>query len=122
MTLEAIARYPIITYHHGFVGRGRIDTAFHAAGLQPDVVLSALDTDVIKAYVELGLGIGVIAPIGFAAERDRNLELLTADHLFATSTTRIGVRKGHYLRDFAVHFICTCAPGLDEKAVRQSAV
>lgn len=120
LTLESIARYPIITYHHGFVGRGRVDAAFHDAGLQPDIVLSALDTDVIKAYVELGLGIGLIAPIGFAPERDRELALLPADHLFATSTTRIGVRKGHFLRDFAVEFICKCAPELDGRAVRQA--
>lgn len=118
LTLEALARHPIVTYHHGFAGRGRIDTAFRAAGLAPDIVLSALDTDVIKAYVELGLGVGLIAPIGFQPERDRNLRLLQAPGLFAPCTTRIGVRKGHYLRDFALRFICQCAPALAEREVR----
>jgi len=118
LTLQALARHPIVTYHHGFVGRARVDQAFHEAGLQPDIVLSALDTDVIKTYVELGLGVGIIAPIGFAPERDRDLVLLPADHLFAQSTTRIGVRRGHYLRDFAVRFICQCVPSLKDADVR----
>jgi len=118
LTLQALVRHPIVTYHHGFVGRARIDQAFQEAGLQPDIVLSALDTDVIKTYVELGLGVGIIAPIGFAPERDRGLTLLPADHLFAQSTTRIGVRKGHYLRDFAVRFICQCVPSLRDADVR----
>lgn len=118
LTLQDIARYPLVTYHHGFVGRGRIDSVFQAAGLKPDIVLTALDTDVIKAYVELGLGIGLITPIGFLPDRDRELRLLPADDLFPEITTRIGVRKGHYLRDFALQFICRCVPTLDVAAVR----
>jgi LysR family cys regulon transcriptional activator len=118
LTLAAIARHPIITYHHGFTGRGRIDDAFRDAGLRPDVVLSALDTDVIKTYVELGLGVGLIAPIGFLPERDPALELLPTADLFPPSVTRIGVRKGRRLRDFASRFISLCAPQLGDAELR----
>lgn len=120
LSLDAIARYPIITYNHGFVGRGRIDEAFAQAGAQPDIILTALDTDVIKAYVELGLGVGIIAPIGFNEQRDRGLRLLRAEHLFAQCTTRLGVRKGHYLRDYAVRFVRQCIPSLSAEQLREA--
>lgn len=118
LTLAALAEYPLITYHSGFTGRGKIDQAFADANLLPDIVMSALDADVIKAYVELGLGVGIIAPSAYHPERDRDLRLIDASHLFARNTTRIAVRRGHYLRGYAYHFIALCAPALTEAAVR----
>ncbi len=118
LTLQAIADYPIITYHDGFTGRARIDQTFAAAALDPDIVLSALDADVIKTYVELDLGIGIIASGAFNAAKDQGLKLLNADHLFPANVTRIAVRRGHYLRDFAYRFIELCAPALTRSVVQ----
>jgi LysR family transcriptional regulator, cys regulon transcriptional activator len=110
LTLEAAAKYPVITYHEGFTGRTRIDSTFAAADLVPDVVMSALDADVIKTYVELGLGIGIIASVAFDPDRDRGLHLLESGHLFEKNTTWIAVRRGHYLRGFVYRFIELCTP------------
>ena len=120
ITLEALADYPLITYHEGFTGRARIDQAFAAQGLTPDVVMSALDADVIKAYVELGLGVGIIAPIAFNATKDSELRLITGDRLFDQNVTRIALRQGHYLRDFAYHFIQLCSPDLTQNKLAQA--
>lgn len=117
LTLEAISRYPIITYHEGFTGRALIEKAFGENNLRPDIVMSALDADVIKSYVELGLGIGIVASIAFDAARDNGLQRLNADHLFPENLTRIAVRRGHLLRRFAYHFIELCSPELTEKVV-----
>jgi LysR family cys regulon transcriptional activator len=113
LTLAALAEHPLITYHHGFTGRGRVDAAFSAAGLVPDVVMSALDTDVIKAYVELELGVGIVAPTAFDAVRDSRLALLDASHLFEKNTTLVAIRRGHLLRGFAQQFIRRCCPDVD---------
>jgi LysR family transcriptional regulator, cys regulon transcriptional activator len=122
LTLELIAEYPIITYHEGFTGRARIEQAFTEAGLKPDIVLSALDADVIKSYVALGLGIGIIASPAFAATRDKGMRLLNCEHLFPENVTRIAIKEGHLLRRFGYRFIAMCAPdiakqlpGYDEK-------
>jgi len=118
LKLEEIAEYPIVTYHEGFTGRKLIDETFSNAHLSPDIVMSALDADVIKTYVELGLGIGIIASMAYQKERDTHLKLLSSDHLFANNTTRIAVRKGHYLRGYAYKFIELCAPSLTEVEVK----
>jgi LysR family cys regulon transcriptional activator len=118
LTLEAIAEYPIITYHEGFTGRPNIDATFAKAGLAPDIVMAALDADVIKTYVELGLGIGIIASMAFEAERDKGLKLLESTELFPLTTSRIAVRRGRFLRSFAYRFIKLCSPELTEKDVR----
>src|SRR5262245_14119122 len=118
LSLEAIAEWPIITYHEGFTGRGHIDARFAEAGLSPDIVMSALDADVIKAYVELGLGVGLVASMAFIPERDKGLQLLDCSALFGAQTSRIAVRRGRYLRGFAYRFIELCAPDLTEKVVR----
>jgi LysR family cys regulon transcriptional activator len=118
LTLEAIAEWPIITYHEDFAGRSHIDGRFASAGLAPDIVMSALDADVIKAYVELGIGVGIMASMAFVAERDGPLQLLDGSHLFARQTSRIAVRRGRYLRRFAYRFIELCKPELTEAVVR----
>lgn len=118
LTLEALADWPIITYSEGFTGRSKIDKAFLSAGITPDIVLSALDADVIKAYVELGLGIGILASRAFDPVRDPELRLIDADHLFEANTSRIAVRRGTYLRGYAFRFIEYCSPKLTEQVIR----
>lgn len=119
LTLEAVAEHPIITYHEGFTGRGRINSVFAKAGLSPDVVMSALDADVIKTYVELELGVGIIAAMAFNPQRDHGLVLLESAHLFEANTARIALRRGHYLRGYAYRFIELCSAPLTEEVVRE---
>lgn len=121
LSLAALAEHPIITYHEGFTGRGNIDTAFAEAGLAPDIVMSAMDTDVLKTYVGLGLGVGIIASMTFVETCDSGLRLLDAKGLFPTNTTWIAVRRGSALRGYAYRFIELCSASLDEKAVRARA-
>jgi LysR family cys regulon transcriptional activator len=118
LTLQALAEYPIVTYHEGLTGRAKIDKAFAKAAVVPDISMSALDSDVIKTYVELGLGIGIIASMAFNPAKDTALRLLTCDHLFEANTTFIALRRGHYLRSFAYRFIELCSPKLDEGTIR----
>jgi LysR family cys regulon transcriptional activator len=117
VTLEMLARYPIITYDPAFAGRSHIDEAFRAQALAPNIVLSAVDSDVIKTYVELGLGIGIIAMVAFDDKRDRNLRAVEIGHLFGTMTTRIAVRRGTALRGFAYDFIELFSPQLTRAVV-----
>ncbi len=118
LTLKALADYPIVTYHEGLTGRARIDQAFLEAGVAPDISMSALDSDVIKTYVELGLGIGIIASMAFNPAKDSALRQLKCEHLFGANTTYIALRRGHYLRSFAYRFIELCSPKLNESIIR----
>ncbi|MBT9492802.1 MAG: CysB family HTH-type transcriptional regulator [Paucibacter sp.] len=120
LSLAALAEHPLITYHEGYTGRARIDAAFAQAGLAPDIVLSALDADVIKTYVGVGLGVGIVAAMAFEPLRDPGLRRLDAGHLFPTNTTRIALKKGQYLRGFAYRFLQECAPALTEQRVREA--
>jgi LysR family cys regulon transcriptional activator len=122
LTLEALAEYPIVTYHEGLTGRAKIDRPFADAGITPDIVMSALDADVIKTYVELGMGIGIIASMAFNPAKDSDLRLLKCDHLFESNTTYIALRRGHYLRSFAYRFIELCSPKLTEAVIRAGLV
>jgi DNA-binding transcriptional LysR family regulator len=117
LTLEDVARYPVITYDPAFAGRTHIDEAFAARGLNPDVVLSAIDADVIKTYVELEMGIGIVAAMAFDPKRDRGLRALDASHLFKSNTTRIAIRRGAYLRGYAYAFIELFSPQLSREVV-----
>jgi len=112
LTLEAIARYPLVTYDPTFAGRTSIDRAFAARGLAPEVALSALDSDVIKSYVALGLGVGIISQRAFREGKDEGLVALDSSHLFPTQTTRLAYRRGAYLRGYMVEFIRLFAPNL----------
>ena len=120
VTLEQLAAYPIITYEQGYTGRAHIDEAFQARGLCPDVVLTAMDADVIKAYVELGMGVGIVASVALDAERDLNLRILDAGHLFRVNVTRLGLRQGAWLRGYAYSFIELFVPTLTREAVAQA--
>ena len=117
LTLEKIARSPIVTYDFAFAGRSQMNQAFAARGLTPDVVLTAIDADVIKTYVELGLGIGIIASMAFDPKRDRNLRAIDVGNLFEPNSTKIGIRRGMYLRGYVYDFIELFAPKLTRKAV-----
>jgi LysR family cys regulon transcriptional activator len=120
LTLEALARYPIVTYDAAFAGRAHIDAAFAARGLAPDVVLSAIDADVIKTYVELGLGVGIIAAMAFDANRDRRLRAIDCSRLFRSNTTRVAVKRGGLLRGYAYAFIELFAPTLNRKLIERA--
>ena len=117
LSLEAIARYPIITYDTAFAGRSRINRAFERQALAPRVVLTAIDSDVIKTYVELGLGIGIVAQMAFNPQQDKGLRMLDTGQLFESSTTRIGLRHGTYLRGYVYEFIRLFAPHLSREVV-----
>ena len=122
LTLEAIAKYPIVTYDFAFANRSLVQKAFESRGLTPHVVLSAQDSDVIKTYVELGLGVGILAKMAFDPKRDAPLRAIDASHLFDASTTRLGIKRGAYLRRYTYEFIELFAPHLPrdivERAVR----
>ncbi|MEB3766616.1 CysB family HTH-type transcriptional regulator [Acinetobacter sp. MD2] len=107
--LDDLAQYPIITYHDGFTGRSKIDRAFEAQNLDVDIVMSALDADVIKTYVELNMGVGIINDVAYDKTRDYRLQQIKTD-LFGLNTTWIAVRKGHLLRGYGYAFISLCSP------------
>ncbi len=117
LTLQKLAQYPIITYDFAFTGRGKINEAFQKAGITPNIALTAIDADVIKTYVELGLGVGILAQMSFIPERDKHLHMIEAAHLFQPSTTRIAIRKNEYLRTYTYDFIVLFAPHLTRGVV-----
>ena len=117
LTLEALVKFPIVTYDFSFTGRSAINAAFSAKGLEPNVVLTALDSDVIKTYVELGMGVGIIAQMAYDPVRDTAFEKLDASHLFAASTTRLGLRHSVFLRGYIYAFITLFAPQYDRAAI-----
>ncbi len=120
ISLEDLAEYPIITYDQAFAGRTKIDKAFNSKNLHPDVVLEAIDADVIKTYVETGMGIGIVAGVAYDADRDRNLRVIQAGHLFGNNVTRIAVKQNAYLRSFVYTFIELFSPTLTRKLVDQA--
>jgi LysR family cys regulon transcriptional activator len=120
LTLAKITQYPIITYDFAFSGRGKINAAFEAANIQPNIALTAIDADVIKTYVELGLGIGILAKMAFIPERDQHLHMIDAGHLFKPSTTRIAIRKNEFLRGYTYDFIELFAPHLTRNVVAKA--
>ncbi len=117
LTLSDIVQYPIITYVLGFTGRYKLDEAFEEAQLLPNIVLTAVDADVIKTYVGLGLGVGIIAKMAFKAEQDKGLVALDAAHLFGMSTSLIALKRGKYIRSHVYRFIELLAPHLNERCV-----
>lgn len=119
LTLEAIARHPVVTYDPTFAGRTAIDRAFAARGLAPEVALSALDSDVIKSYVSLGLGVGIISSRAFREGREEGLVALDCSHLFPAQTTRLAYKRGAYLRGYTVEFIRLFAPNVRAADLKQ---
>jgi LysR family cys regulon transcriptional activator len=119
ITVEEIAAYPLITYDSAFAGRSKIDHAFALRNLKPTILLEAIDADVIKTYVELGMGVGIIAGMAFDNERDRNLRAIPVGHLFGTNVSRVAVKQGAYLRSYVYTFIELLAPTLNRKLIEQ---
>ena len=117
VSLQDVAAHPIVTYVFGFTGRSKLDDAFVAEGLSPKVVFTATDADVIKTYVRLGLGIGIVAHMAYDPVVDNDLVAIEASHLFAPSVTSIGFRKGSYLRGYMYDFIRAFAPHLERNVV-----
>jgi len=117
LTLQDIAAHPVITYTFGFTGRSKLDQAFAARGLKPDVILTAVDADVIKTYVRLGLGVGIVASMAYDPATDHDLVHLPADHLFEDSVTHIGFRRGLFLRGYMYEFLQLFAPHLTREVV-----
>ncbi|MGH8460606.1 MAG: HTH-type transcriptional regulator CysB [Stenotrophobium sp.] len=121
LTLKDVALYPIVTYTFGFTGRSKLDQAFAAQGLKPDVVLTAVDADVIKTYVRAGLGVGIVADMAYDPRLDQDLVRLPASHLFESSTTHIGFRYGSYLRGYMYDFITLFAAHLTREVIGELA-
>lgn len=119
LTLEEIAAYPLITYDAAFAGRNKIDQAFSLRSLKPDVLLEAIDADVIKTYVELGMGVGIIAGMAYDAERDTGLRAIPAGHLFGTNVSRVALKQGAYMRSYVYTFIELLAPTMNRKLIDQ---
>jgi len=120
VTLEEIVKYPIITYDKAFAGRSKIDAAFAQRDITPDIILEAIDADVIKTYVEAGMGIGIVAGHAYDTDRDRNLKVINVGHLFGNNVSHIGVKQGAYLRSFVYTFIELFSPTLTKKIVEQA--
>lgn len=120
-SLGDLAAHPIITYTFGFTGRSKLDQAFSAHGLRPDVVLTAVDADVIKTYVRLGLGAGIVADLAYDPRDDADLVAIKADHLFQASTTHIGFRRSMFLRGYMYDFIAAFAPHLTRALIDEVA-
>jgi len=120
LTLDNIVQYPIITYVQGFTGRYRQDEVFKQHHLQPNIVLTAVDADVIKTYVRLGLGIGIIANMAFSPEQDKDLSVLSVEHLFGKSTSQIAIKKDRYIKPYVYAFIEMFAPHLTQTLIKQA--
>jgi len=120
-SLEQVAAYPLVTYVFGFTGRSKLDDAFKAKGLTPRVAFTAADADVIKTYVRLGVGVGIVASMALDKDLDSDLVAIDASHLFASSVTQIGFRKGTFLRGYMYDFISAFAPHLTRDLVEKAA-
>ena len=120
LSIADIARFPLVTYVFGFTGRSELDLAFNRAGFEPNIVFTATDADVIKTYVRLGVGIGVMATMALDQQVDTDLVALDASHLFAHSTTKIGFRKGSFLRTYMYDFMTRFAPHLTRDVVERA--
>ncbi|MEW6346298.1 MAG: CysB family HTH-type transcriptional regulator [Pseudomonadota bacterium] len=120
LSLDDLTQYPLITYDNAFAGRSKINEAFRLRGLAPDIVLEAIDADVIKTYVELGMGVGIMADIAFNAERDRHLRAIPVGHLFGSNVTRVALKQGAYLRSYVYTLVELLSPSMNRKLIEQA--
>ena len=120
LSLEALAEHPLVTYVFGFTGRSKLDEAFSNRGLSPKVVFTAADADVIKTYVRLGLGVGIVAKMAIDPVLDSDLVMIDAGHLFEASITKIGFRRGTFMRGFMYDFMQEFAPHLNRDRVEKA--
>ncbi|CCP07643.1 HTH-type transcriptional regulator cysB [Erwinia amylovora MR1] len=122
VSLAALSRYPLITYRQGVTGRSRVDRAFQDASLQADIVLSAQDSDVVKTYVELGLGVGILADQACQLEPHSSLHRLDASHLFETNTVWLGLKRGQLQRNYVWQFLELCNTNLSLEEIKRQAL
>jgi LysR family cys regulon transcriptional activator len=120
ITIEDLAKYSLVTYVFGFTGRSELDIAFNSLGVEPKIAFTATDADVIKTYVRLGVGVGVIATMAIDPRIDSDLVAIDASHLFNSSTTKIGFRRGTFLRGYMFDFIERFAPHLNRDLVTKA--
>jgi LysR family cys regulon transcriptional activator len=120
ITLQDLAAFPIITYVSGFTGRSLIDKAFEKQHIHPQVVLAAADADVIKTYVRVGMGVGIVASMAYDPVADNDLTALDATHLFGLSVTKVGLRRDLFIREFMYEFIRLFAPRLTKEVIQQA--
>ena len=119
LDIEALAKWPLVTYHSGFTGRQRIEQGFMRFAKKPNIVMSALDADVIKTYVACGLGVGIIAAMAFDPIRDLGLRKIEAGHLFGPNTTLMAFRRGQILKRYAYRFAQLCTQTLQPDDLRR---
>ena len=117
LTLHDIATYPLVSYDISMTGRGAVNRAFAEHKISPTFVLSAMDSDVIKTYVELGIGIGLLAEMAYDPKQDSTLGVISAKHLFAESVTKLALKRGAFLRGYTYELIQLLAPKLTRDAV-----
>ncbi len=122
ITLATLSRYPLITYRQGITGRSRVDRAFHAAGLKADIVLSAQDSDVVKTYVELGLGVGILADQAYQLDEHSQLTRLEGKHLFESNTVWLGLKRGQLQRNYVWQFLELCNANLSLEEIKRQAL
>jgi LysR family cys regulon transcriptional activator len=121
LSLEALAAHPLVTYHPTMAGRARVDEAFARARLRPEIALEALDSDVIKTYVRVGLGVGIVAELALRdVQADADLVVLNAAHLFGSNVTRVAFRRGVYLREFELAFAGLLSDRLSAALIRRA--
>lgn len=120
ITLEAIAEVPLVTYDPSFTGRRRVDSAFEQRGLSPQIALEAIDSDVIKTYVRLGLGVGIVAEMAVDADADRDLVVRPLGTFLGQNIARIALKRDAYLRDFVYYFAELLSSRLDKALIQQA--
>jgi LysR family cys regulon transcriptional activator len=118
INLNHLATYPMITYDYAFTGSTIVSKVFKEANIQPNIMLTAIDADVIKTYVSLNLGVGLIAEMAFDENKDKNLVSRDVSHLFPTSTTYIGIRQDTFIRGFTFDFIKMFTPHMEENELK----
>jgi len=118
ITLNHLATYPMITYDYAFTGSTIVSKVFKEANIKPNIMLTAIDADVIKTYVGLNLGVGLIAEMAFDENKDKNLVSRDVSHLFPTSTTYIGIRQDTFIRGFTFDFIKMFTPHMEENELK----
>lgn len=119
LTIEELGKYPLVTYTFGFTGASDLSQAFNSSGILPNIVFTATDADVIKTYVRLGLGVGIMASMAHTSD-DSDLVALDASHLFQYSSTQIAFKRGAFLRNYMYDFIHYFSPHLTKPLVEQA--
>ena len=122
VSLSTLSRYPLITYRQGITGRSRVDRGFQSAGLKPDIVLSAQDSDVVKTYVELGLGVGILADQACETQREEALVRIDAHPLFDATTVWRGLKRGQLQRNYVWQFMELCNANLSLEEIKRQAL